>query len=391
MSSVVAATKALAGSKLPSATQSRAQCLLKTSPALLSSSSSNASGRSAGTRKRTLSGTRLNDAPDSPLPSPSFRESTSRRSLSPSLENKRHADTDGLNIIALTSVPPPSVSGLEWANLNWNLPVVYAESGDTSISESRLRLVNRILGRAQSGVVFLAEYDSVHYALKCRSKREMSELPQRIPILTSPLIAAIRFIFHDASKICCLTQYVGGVTLASYVAVMPSKIPIGFLKLAFAQVIVAAEALASSRVRLGSFSSSNVLIDENAQIRLLVNNFDLQVSDKSNVWLLLGEFFRSVLDAVPALLKADPSLADLKASNLRSLAHLRSLPTFAGVNWTALSSCMLPIPYPIPVGGLDMPDRSIAATLVAPEAPNQLEGFTIVNAMPQVNTILKHG
>lgn len=67
------------------------------------------------------------------------------------------------------------------------------------------------------------------------------------------------------------------------------------------------------------------------------------------------------------------------SKRLKEFKKIKKHPIFEGVKWRKVGCSTAPLRCEGPANVIDIQDHGIAATLMAPEVPNQLDGFTIVN------------
>eukprot|EP01122_Echinamoeba_exundans_P014473 TRINITY_DN6570_c0_g2_i2.p1 TRINITY_DN6570_c0_g2~~TRINITY_DN6570_c0_g2_i2.p1 ORF type:complete len:1309 (+),score=180.83 TRINITY_DN6570_c0_g2_i2:8156-12082(+) len=322
----------------------------------------------------------------------------------PALSNNRHGETDPVSVFSILPtprdaqmLPGPADSESEpspvtFIDVLWGSNIVYAFDHDAEISESRLKIVNTILGRCRTGLVFLAEYRGTRYALKVRPRNPSVSSPRRIPIFRGPAYAPLKFLLQSDGKLCCLFDRIFGVPLETYIVEHPQTFTPTILKFYFAEICAACAPVVGAGLELLDFKSSSVIMSDSGHCRLLVSFFDVAEGlHPQSVWYSVGLLFMDLLNKSRVLETSVTQEAASLVSLAQQLTHedpskrlqvfrkIKRHPAFDNVKWRYVGSQAPPLTYDGVEGGVEISDHAIAATLIAPEAPNQLDGFTIVN------------
>lgn len=341
LSSVAAACKGLSTPSAPEKMRLQAASILDKASDLMkeSGSSSTESAQKQGSRKRSTSvgqdhaaspkrpgvRTLATSAVISPIvssPSPSPSPSPIRSSSSLSLTNNRHGETDSLSILSIISTPredsmsnnsaidpSPSSSrkrsrkseraGLkvscEFVSIDWTQPVPFAYDGDISISESKMRLQNSLLGRSKSGLVFFCEHNGQNYALKARPKREVT-MTNRLAVFKGPLFVSLKYILQSEGKVCFLYERVAGCPLDAAVSKRQKDFGYSALCFYFAELVAAFSTFCEASLDIVDFKASSVLFTHSGHLCLLISFLDCRdTEDVSQNWLKLGSYMQHLL------------------------------------------------------------------------------------------------
>jgi hypothetical protein len=321
---------------------------------------------------------------------------------SSSLSNNRHGETDavfGFSVlpsqrddqVRIPNAGDDPLPRVAIVDAQWTHSIIYAFDHDSEISESRLKIMNTILGRCRTGLIFCAEYKGATYALKVRPRNQSMIRSEKIVLFQGSSYVKMKYLLQSDGKFCCLFDRIYGVPMESYIAEQYQKFTSNTLKFYFAEICAACAPITEAGLEFQDFKSSSFLITQTGHCCLLVSFFDVvEGGNAHSLWHAVGLFFldllsksrvldTSVTQETASLVSLAQQLTDAdSAKRLKTFRKIKRHSAFDGVKWRKVGTLTPPLTYDGVSGGVEISDQ-IAATLVAPEAPNQLDGFTIVN------------